>query len=208
MKIVLFGASGKVGQLLTTELINRGHKVTAFIYGSSPFDENQNLTIITGDVHNLENVEEAILGNDAVVSTLGSWGTKSKDILSSAMTNIVPAMEKQKIKRIITLTGADARDTGDEPNFIQVFTHWFFGLIQPKIMSDGEVHIKTLRDSSLDWTVVRSPVMSNKGKYGSYKLKLQLPMPWNTINRKDVVSAMADQIENQDFIKQSPVIYR
>jgi len=207
MKIVIFGASGKVGQLVTAELIKRGHSVTACVYGPNPFAHNERLTVMSGDVHKLNDIEKAIFGNQVVVSALGSWGTPTKDILSSAMTHIVPTMEKHKISRLVSLTGADARDKGDTPNFLQKCTHLLFGTLQPKIMADGETHIKILRSSKLDWTVVRSPVMTNSGSYGGYKLRNILPLPWAKINRHDVALAIADLAENHEFIHQSPVIY-
>ncbi len=208
MKVVIFGASGQVGLRLTSEMLKRGHHVTAFIYGPNPFGEIKNLRVVRGDIHNADDVDLALAGHDAVLSALGSWGTKSKDILSTAMQHIVPAMQKHGITRIVSLTGADARDLGDKPNVFQKFTRTLFSTIADKVMADGEEHIKTLRNSNLDWTVVRSPVMSNRGHMGSYKLKLSLPMPWATINRSDVVTAMADLVESREFNKQSPIIYK
>lgn len=42
------------------------------------------------------------------MSALGSWGTESKDILSSVIVNIIKAMKAEKVSRIISLTGTDA----------------------------------------------------------------------------------------------------
>ena len=44
MKVVVFGASGKVGQKVVAELLSRGHEVRAFIHGMSPFDSQANLS--------------------------------------------------------------------------------------------------------------------------------------------------------------------
>lgn len=207
MNIIVFGASGKVGSLVVKELLKRGHNVTGFVYGKNPFKDEKNLKIISGDIKSADDVMQAVKGQDAVISTLGSWGTKTKDILSSGMKNIIPAMEKNKVTRIISLTGADARDVDDNPNIINDLTHMFFGLIAGKIMKDGEDHIKQLRNSRLDWTIIRSPVMKNTGEFGNYKLSNKLPMPWQSINRKDLVLSMVDQIENTDYIKSSPVVW-
>lgn len=208
MKVIIFGASGNIGSRLTREMLARGHTVTAFIYGPSPFKKRERLHVIQGDVHSAEDVDKAVRGQDVVLSALGSWGTPSKDILSSAMTHVIPAMRKYKIKRIVSLTGADARDLGDKPNLLQKFTHTLFGTIAAPIMRDGEEHIRLLRKSGLDWTVVRSPVMSNRGRSGSFRLSVRLPMPWSAIHRNDVVMAMIGLAESRDYVKQSPVISR
>jgi len=208
MKIVIFGASGQVGTLLVAEMLKRGHDVSAFIHGPNSFVENKKLKVIRGDVHSQSDIEMAVVGNDAVLSALGSWGTETKDILSSAMNHIVPIMKSHGIKRIVSLTGADARDLGDRLNILQKLTSKFFNIIAGKIITDGEEHIRILRDSNLNWTVLRSPVMTNRGTHGSYRLDMSAAMPWNTISRKDVVTAMADLVEGQQFLQQSPVIYK
>ncbi len=208
MKVVIFGASGRIGSRLVAEMLNRGHEVTAFIYGPNQFAEEKNLKVISGDIHNADDVAEAIAGNDAVLSALGSWGTKTKDILSSGARNIVAGMQKAGIKRVVSLTGADARDLGDKPNLTQRWTHIVFTFTAGKVLRDGEEHIRTYRASDLDWTILRSPVMSDKGKKGHYKLRNVLPAPQATIHREDVTKAMADLVMTRDYVKQSPIIYR
>jgi putative NADH-flavin reductase len=208
MKVVIFGASGRVGSLLVAEMLRRNHEVTAFIFGPNPFKDDDRLIVLSGDIHSNKDVLEAIKSQDAVMSALGSWGTNSKDILSSAIENIIPAMESEKIKRIVTLTGADARDKYDKPSLLQKLTRNLLSAMNPKIMRDGEDHIKYLRASKLDWTVLRSPVMTDSGMYGNYKLRMTLPHFWQTINRKDVCLAMCDLVESKAHLKQSPVIYR
>lgn len=207
MNIVVFGASGKVGSLIINELVKRGHNVTGFVYGNNPFKDEKSLKIVIGDIKSANEVANAIKGNEVVISALGSWGTKTKDILSSGMKNIILAMEQSGVKRIVSLTGADARDKGDNPNIIQTLTHSFFGVVAGKIIKDGEDHIKLLRNSDLHWTVVRSPVMKNTGTYGKYRLSSKLPMPWDNINRKNVALAMIDLAENNGHIMSSPVVW-
>ena len=207
MKVVVFGASGKVGQKVVAELLGRGHDVRAFIYGNSPFDDHPKLEVVSGDVKDLNSVEGAINGQDAAISALGSWGTKTKDILSEGMKNIIPAMESGGVTRVISLTGADARYSADKVGVINKLTRPFLKLFAPKILTDGEKHIELLASSNLDWTVIRSPVMSEKGGV-NYKLANKPTLPWRTINRNSVVSALVDVLEQNKFIKQAPVIFR
>lgn len=207
MKVVVFGASGKVGQKVVAELLGRGHEVRAFTYGTSPFDPQANLQVVTGDVKDLIIVKAAIKDQDAVISTLGSWGTKTKDILSEGMKNIIPAMDAFGVKRIVSLTGADARSLTDKPSLINKLTRPFLKLVAPKILADGEKHIELLAMSDLDWTVIRSPVMNEKGDSG-YWLANEPTFPWQTINRDSVVAALVDVAESGGWSKQAPIIFR
>ena len=207
MKVVVFGASGKVGQKVVATLLERGHTVTAFVFGESAFSESDNLKVIQGNVKTYDDVMSAVTGNDAVISALGSWGTKSKDILSAGMRNIVPAMEASGVSYIVSLTGADARAPDDHPNPAQKMLHSFLGIVARKILEDGERHIQTLASSALDWTIVRSPVMNEHGSV-EYNLTASLPYPWATIHRSAVANAMVDVLESESWIREAPIISR
>ncbi len=148
MKIVVFGATGKVGRLVVKELLGHGHHVIAFVYGESSLAETDHLKIFNGNVKNRDDIAKALQGSDAVVSALGSWGTKTKDILSSGMANIVPEMEEQGIKRIVSLTGSSAYVPGDAWGFAGKTMRWLLVSIAPKIIKDAELHIILLANSS------------------------------------------------------------
>lgn len=208
MKVIVFGASGNVGKKVVAELIERGHEVTGFVYGGMPaFVESSRLRIVQGNVKKLEDVQRALKGHDAVISCLGSWGTKSKDILSMGMKSIILAMESEGIKRIISLTGAAAKASSDKPNLSAKISRLSLIPFGYKILKDGEEHIRLLEQSNLDWTVLRSPVMKEEGSSG-YELSDKSPAPWATISRSDVAQAMVDLLETDNWINDSPIIHR
>lgn len=207
-KVVVFGASGKVGSRIIVRLLEKDIQVTAFVHGEHAFAPNPHLTIFKGNIYSADDVRAALSGADAVVSALGSWGTPKKDILSSGMQNIIPAMQASGIKKIVSVTGADARAPGDKPDLMHKLTHSFFGVVANKILEDGEKHITLLAGSKLDWTVLRSPVMNESGTSGSYVLRETLPSLTATIHRDDVASAMVDLLESDQYVRRAPVIYR
>ena len=207
MHITIFGASGKVGRQVVTGLLAQGHEVTAFVHSHSPFDEHTKLQVVRGDVHDATAVRKAVQGSDVTISTLGSWHTKSKDILASAVANIILAMQGQGTKRLMTLTGAGALWEHDQPSLFDKANHMLLSLIAPNILRDGEEHLRQLTDSGLDWTCLRSPIMTH-GRRSSYRLIDSLPAPWATIPRTAVVAALIEQITNIDHLKQAPFIRR
>ncbi len=207
MQITIFGANGKVGRKVVAKLLEQGHLVVAFVHSESRLTPNPHLNIIQGDVRSASDVSAALKGSDAVISTMGSWGTKSKDILEKGMEVIIPAMESAKIKRIISLTGGDARDKQDKPQILNTLSHFSLSLLAPKILRDGEKHIALLRASSLDWTVLRSPVMLKKLKPG-FRIQSTPLKPWAVITRDDVANALVKLAVNNYFNKSSPFIAR
>jgi putative NADH-flavin reductase len=206
-KVIVFGASGKVGKLVIDELLSRNYQVTAFIYGDNPFENSENLNIITGNVKSTSDVLTAIKEQDVVVSVLGSWGTKTKDILSEGIVNIISGMKKEKITRIVSLTGSDAFIPGEKPRYIRNISHTLLSIIAKKIMFDGELHIERLVESDLDWTVVRSPVMSDRGIV-DFELNENPCSPWESVNRLAVAKSMVKILEEDLFIQDSPFLHR
>ena len=208
MKVIVFGANGRVGSVLVKQLIKQNYEVVAFIHGKNNLPKSKLVSLHKGNIYSPENVSLAMNGCDVVISALGSWGTPKKDILSSAMKNIIPAMEQQNIKRIITLTGSDALANQEKPTLIQQVTRPIFTLLAKNILEDGEKHISLLENSKLDWTTLRSPVMNNIGNPKNFCLKDKPPNPLRTINRQSVAIALANQITDTVFIHQAPYIYR
>lgn len=208
MRITILGASGKIGLRLTKALLERGHEITALVHskGLEGID-SEKLHSVKGDIHNLSDIEKAIAGSEVVVSTLGSWGTKSKDIVSSATKNVVPAMETAGIKRFASVTGGGAWMPDEKQTGIQGMGHSLLGLMAKPILVDAETHLRLLNESTLDWTAIRSPVMMND-KTTKYKLEMEPPSLIATISRPAVVAALVDVIENNTFLKQSPFITR
>lgn len=208
MKVLVFGANGRVGLLLVKQLVKQNYEVVAFVHGNNNLPKSSLISVIKGDIYSRENVSSAMKGCDVIISALGSWGTPKKDILTSAMENIIPEMEKQKIKRIITLTGADALASMEKPTLIQQVTRPIFTLLAKNILEDSEKHITLLENSKLDWTILRSPVMNNIGNPKNFCLKDKPPNPFRTINRQSVAIALSNQITDTAFIHQAPFIYR
>jgi len=204
MNIVVFGANGKVGRLVVQELLRRGHSVRAFVHGTTP-DPQENLTWMQGDVHNQNDVEAAIEGCDAVVSTLGSWGTKDKDILSAGMRHIVPAMEAHGISRIVSLTGNVAVLPGEPISGGVRVVRFIFGAVAGAILRDADDHMRLLDESGLKYTVVRSTIMSD-GEASGYRLVAKIPLFPLMVHRAAVTKSMADLLETNQWSRQAPFV--
>lgn len=207
MKIIVFGANGRVGNNVVMKLLQENHVVTAFVHGNNPFESHPNLHVVQGDIYDKTAVTDAVRGHDIVMSTLGSWGTPKKDILYTAMCHIIPAMEEMDITRLVSLTGAAAKYPHEKTSLVQAANRFTLGIMAKKILDDGEKHIALLTDSALDWTVIRSPIMNEKGTQ-EYSLTSSSPAPWATIHRLAVVDALVQQVTDTAWYKQSPFIAR
>lgn len=206
MQITVFGASGKVGRLVVAEALKHGYDVVAFVHTSNPFEEEAHLTVVQGDISSRADVDKALQGSQAAINCLGSWGRSGRDVLTRAMDTIIPAMSEQKIQRMVSLTGHGA----DAPDVVSSWPHKLmmkvlFPFPAGKVFRDGEVHMHLLAASTLDWTVLRSPIMKNSGA-SAYHLAETPGFPLKRINRTAVVAAILDQLEMDSYIHRAPVI--
>lgn len=208
MQVTVFGASGKVGSLVVEELLKRRHTVVAFVHSHNLFSPSGNLIVLQGDVYKKEDVTRALQGSEAVISCLGSWGTPKRNVLITAMRAIIPAMQEQNISRIITLTGSGAVEPGKP---LKVSQELFLKLLAPfpagKVFRDGMEHMNLLAASNLEWTTLRSPVMTNGGAK-DYYLNLKVGGPLETISRIGAARALVDQLEADDYLRMAPVLHR
>lgn len=204
-RVLVFGANGKVGKLLVEYALADGHTVTAFVHRHHDLLDDPNLAIFRGDVYKPDDVVNALKSQDVILSALSSWGSPSKDVLTTAMSNIIPAMEQHGINRIVSLTGAEARAPGDSLGIVHRFAHAALSIAGGKVLRDGEEHIALLAQSKLDWTVVRSPVMTNSSGV-AYSLSTSRPRPWALVRRTAVARAMVDQLNEVSDYKTAPYI--
>ncbi len=208
MKVVVFGASGRVGSRVVELLLAQGHEVLAVVHSHDIFQGTPHLHVRQFDIHDEVKVAEVIDGSQAVLSCLSSWKSKSGDVLSSAMRAIVPAMKKHGVQRLVSLTGTGALTPDDNPTLSQRAGHDMMATVAPKVLADGETHMEILKASKLDWTVLRSPNMNSHGAKG-YHLSAELPNnPFTTVHRQAVAQAMVDQLEDTKWARKTPTIWR
>lgn len=160
MNIVIFGANGLTGRLLTEQALAKGYRVTAVTRHPETFPlRHEHLQVMRGDVFDLASVEQAVAGQDAVLSTLGvPFSRKPITVYSQGIAHIMQAMNHYGVRRLICVSSSAAgtnHDTG--AGFI------FDNVLQPIVMStigkttyaDMKRMETLLMNSELDWTVVR-----------------------------------------------------
>ncbi|MDQ0299891.1 putative NADH-flavin reductase [Salibacterium salarium] len=149
MKIALFGATGRVGQQLLNLLLTHGYEVKALVRNPDKVKQQEGLEILVGDVLDEKNVFETIRGVQTVISTLG---TDKNNVLSRAIPNIISAMKKEDITRLITTGTAGILNARYEPNYFRFETNES----KRKHTTAAQDHAKAyllLQQSDLDWTI-------------------------------------------------------
>src|ERR1700688_1528354 len=99
MKLVIFGANGSTGRLLTEQALEAGHTVMAFTRHADAFPiRHQRLHVVQGDALDPAAVQRVVWGEEAVLSTLAPrYSAKPITLYSVGVANIVQAMHDQQV---------------------------------------------------------------------------------------------------------------
>lgn len=203
MKLIIFGATGTVGEELVKQALNKGHVVTAFVRNPEKMQnaKNSNLILYNGDVLNVGKVENALKNQDVVLCALGDG--KAGKIRAVGTKNIIEAMYKTGQKRLICQTTLGMGESYGNLNFI--WKHIMFGMLLKKAFQDHQLQEKYILESNLDYTLVRPSALTDGGISNNYKIgfdgnfkKLNLK-----ISRADVADFMLSQISTNEYVKKA-----
>lgn len=204
MKLTVFGASSASGRLLVEKALAAGHEVTAFVRDESKLGiSSSNLKVVSGDALDPADVERAVEGRDAVLSTLGPKG-KPKVMAAESMQNIVNAMEKQGVKRLVVVSVAGVPVPQDQRGFN--LASGLIKLLLKDVFTDRENQLAVLNHSSLDWVAVRVPRLTNDPPTGSVKAFFGNPSPSMKVTRADLADFMLKQLTNDLWLRKAPIL--
>ena len=208
MKIAIFGATGKVGRHLVDQALERGDEVTAFARDASKLAtrRHERLKVVQGDVLNPKDVEQAVVNTQAALSTIGHTKTSPKDVLTEGIKNIVAAMNKHGVRRLVSLTGAGVRDPKDEPKLVDRVIGSLLELLQRDLLEDSTRQARVIRESDLEWVIVRAPVLVEGEKKGEYRIGYVGKESGTRLSRADLADFMLKQSTDDTYLHRAPVI--
>ena len=204
MKLTIFGASGKTGVELVKQALEKDHEVTAFLRDPArlPVQHDQ-LETVTGDVLTGENIADAVQGQDAVVCVLGSNDLKKTNIRSTGTANIIQAMKQENIQRFIVVS---AMGTGDSWDTLSTASKFLYATVLKSSREDHEAQEAAVKDSGLDWTIIRPSGLTDEPKTGAYEVGENIPAKTPRIARADVADLILKELEQNAFIGKAVTI--
>ena len=210
MKLLVIGASGGIGLEVVKQALSRGHEVRAFARSADSIRlSNARLDKRNGSALKVSDIASAMTGVDAVILTLGVRAGPGMvlgpiDLFSRATQIVIDAMKKERVKRLICVTGFGAGDSRSKLGPLQAM---FFQLLLGRAYEDKDVQEVMVRKSGLDWIIVRPVVLTNGPKTCRYKV-LDNPKDWKsgTISRADVADFLVKQVQAPAYLGKTPVL--
>ena len=208
MKIAIFGATGETGRQLVEQALAAGYQVVAYVRNPSKLNtKHENLTIVQGELADQAIIERAVSAADAVISVLGPRGGSKGKPITRGMQNIIEAMKKQGVRRLIISSTLSAKDPNDLPDFKAKALVNLVKLTMHAAYEEIVSVADTVRKSDLDWTIVRLTTLNNNPKSGKgrvgYLGKGEVGL---RISRADLAEFMLKQVQDTKYLRQAPVI--
>ena len=204
MKLTIFGATSSSGRVVLEKALAAGHEVAAFVRDPTKLDvTNERLKVVAGDALNAAQVEKAISGSDAVLSTLGPKG-KPAVMAARSTRNIVDGMEKHGVKRLVLVSVAGISVPQDKRGVNLVSA--LIRLLLKDVFIDRENQLKVLEESSLDWIAVRVPRLTDDPATGSVKAFFGNASPAMKVTRADLADFMLKQLSSDQWCRQAPIL--
>lgn len=202
-KIIIFGATGGTGKQLVEQSLEQGHAITAFVRNPKKLKlEHPNLRILTGDVRDYDDVHAAMLDQEIVMCCLGTPASDKTKLRTTGTDIIIRAMKARNIDRLICQTSLGFGDSKAVLPFHMKY------IIVPFILKDAfadhESQEALIKNSGLNWTIVRPGNMTNGKRTKKYKFNFDFNETIKLkVSRADVADFMLKQIGLDEFTRKT-----
>jgi putative NADH-flavin reductase len=218
MKIVVFGANGPTGRLLTGQALEAGHAVTAVTRHPESFPLTLNdvpgqapdrLRVMHGDVLDPSLVRRAVRGRDAVLSTLGApYSRKPISLYSEGTANILAAMHESGVRRLVCVSSSATYAVADPQGgflFEKVLQPFFIGVVGKTLYEDLRRMETLVANSDLDWVIMRPSGLFDTPSVTRYQIA-EAHLPTRFTSRADLASSMLEQLTSDRYLRKTVAI--
>ncbi len=207
MNLLIIGASHGIGLETVKQALEKGHNVMAFSRHPERIGiTHPNLRAVAGDVLDPSSLDLAVKGQDGVIVSLGIPPTKKPvTVFSEGTRNIISAMKKHGAKLLICITGIGAGESRGHGGFL--YDRIFQPLLLNTIYQDKDREEAIIKESGLDWIIVRPGFLTNGSLTGKYRVLTDLAgVTSGKISRADVAHFLVSQAQNPSYLHQTPLI--
>lgn len=204
MHVAVFGATGGTGREIVRQALDLGYRVNALVRDPAKLTlTHPDLTLVTGNVLEPNDVARTLQGCDAVVISLGSAPNDPAQVVSQGTRHILDAMAAAAIRRVVVITSLGVGDSKRQVPF-------FFKILAMTalrgVMADKEVQEQIVRQSGLDWIIVRPGGLIDGPPTGDYTAGLDRSIKAGQVSRGNVAAFVLQQLSDDRYLHATPAI--
>ncbi|HET8993843.1 MAG TPA: NAD(P)-binding oxidoreductase [Rhodococcus sp. (in: high G+C Gram-positive bacteria)] len=212
MKVLVIGATGGSGRAAVTALLDRGHDVTVMVrtveaqqtFGDGPIG-------VIGDATRPDDVDRAVRGQDAVIVTLGITENPVRvrlrgpartalDVRSTGTRNIIDAMQRHGVRRLIVQT---TYGVGDTDGRLPLRYKLMFSLLLGPQVADTVIQDRFVHESGLDWTLVQPVNLTDSTDAGDAFTSTSGELTGWQVARSKVGRVLASAVDDEANVRRT-----
>lgn len=209
MSIVVFGASGNIGNNICKEALSRGHRVTAVTH-STDLEPAERLTALKADIADPDGVAKIAAGHDAVISAYSPGlrrhsAENAAVLIEKAHASFFEGVKRAGVRRIIIVGGVGSLEAS--PGVDVVDSDFYPADHKAHTLRNREI-LRSLKrgEHDLDWTYVSPPLSIKLGdRTGRFRLGedalLRDEAGESRISEADFAIAILDELDKGQFIR-------
>ena len=203
--LLVIGANGGIGLATVQQSLALPYRVIALVRDPTKLQlTHPHLQIVKGDVLQPETYASYLPGAVAVISALGVRHNRPTTLYSRGNAILLEQMQRAGVRRIFCIS-ASGLDTNPTHPFI---VRWFTMNVLQKVLRNMYADLRQMeaivKNSPLDWTLVRPPRLTDKAATGQYRMAIDQPLPRGySIARADVAHFMLNNIAAEGLFRKT-----
>ena len=201
--IAIIGATGSTGKELVRLALDANYRVVLVVRNPDDIQPEKNVTVMKGDVTNLKSLEEALKNVNFVISCFGpADNRKVGTLMSTGVSNIVKACEKNKVERFVFMSGFVQADY-NELSFlnkvaVKLLRQYYHQSYHDKVIAEASI-----QDSKLEWIIARASSLGNFPSTGQYKAGIKTKIhPFVMLSYADCAQCLLDAVTERNWTRQ------
>ena len=207
--IALLGGTGFIGGYLLQEALARGHSLRVLSRSSDKLAYlGERITVVQGDARDPAVLKELVAGADVVMSALGptrSRGDSRSGLNSEVTRTLIPILHDAGISRYLVVSGAGVVMPGDDRNLSGWWMRQLVRLRYPGILADRQLEYGLLAETTLNWTLLRCPLVEGEAFDSPAEVSLQTPGGFY-LRAGELARFTLGLVENPDFARKGPFL--
>jgi putative NAD(P)-binding protein len=207
MELAIFGPRGRAGSAIVSRCLEAGYSVKTLTREPSRLAyDHPALQVIRGDVHDQAAVEQVVDGVEAVISALGGTRASNPAVLEYGTTNLLGAMQRPHVRRLIVIQGFHLPVPGDPRTLGRGLVRVLLWLINRRLLADSYRMLACLQLSDLDWTPIRMPPLRVSPRTDGYRVGQFGLGPWSHVTTGQVADFTLRCLTDSAFSHRAPML--
>lgn len=204
MKVLVVGAAGRTGRAVVDQALKEGHQVTVFVHTGGGYAV-PGVELRFGDASDMAAMEPAVIGQDAVIDTVGGKTPYRHTTLeASVAATIAAAMQRHHVRRLVVTSSIGVGDSSANSSF---FVRILQAIFLRGSSADKAKMEAVVRGSTLDWIIVRPAILTEKPATGDVRVfSAGSGDRARSIGRPDLAAFLVAQLTSDDHLRQAVTI--